>query len=516
VVACVYDYHEASAIAVFWIHSANKARFEQDYRRLAKLVGLPGHDDSKLDIRPIVRDWLEGPESGDWILVLDNADNKLDFFPEGKASSMEIEPESDGLAQFVPRRAGNKGTLLVTTRDREVAYQLTGGNVLSKAEMGPEEAKQLFAKYYPATTTNHQLHGESILGLVEAVCYLPLAIVQVAAFLQLNPAISPSLYLERFNSARTEQHGLLSNAVYDIHRNSSDTAETVLTTFSITFRQIQEQSHLASSLLKIIACIDRQGVSLDFLARSGAVGAEDSMNLGQAISKLINFALLTPTECGQSYDMHSLVHLSIRASLPPQERQRIAESTAEALKTILPHGEHEYWHAWRAHLPHALALVDNIQMDSISGARLCARISFYLLLALGHDSKAETLFRKSLELSSAMLRPDDPDTLIFTSGLAATFRQQGRWKEAEELEARVLETSKRVLGQEHPNTLTSMNNLASTFSKQGRWKEAEELCRRRNRGRQREKHGVAWFAMPDLGTGMRHATCKRRERGRRW
>ena len=38
---------------------------------------------------------------------------------------------------------------------------------------------------------------------------------------------------------------------------------------------------------------------------------------------------------------------------------------------------------------------------------------------------------------------------------------------------RVMETRVRVLGEEHPDTLSSMANLAATFWNQGRWKEAE-------------------------------------------
>ena len=71
-------------------------RFEQDYRRLAELVELPGHDDKEKDIGHLVKDWLQGPKSGKWILVLDNADNKLDFFPEEKNM------QDKALARFVP------------------------------------------------------------------------------------------------------------------------------------------------------------------------------------------------------------------------------------------------------------------------------------------------------------------------------------------------------------------------------------------------------------------------------
>ena len=33
----------------------------------------------------------------------------------------------------------------------------------------------------------------------------------------------------------------------------------------------------------------------------------------------------------------------------------------------------------------------------------------------------------------------------------------------------------RVFGEDHPDTLSVMGNLAATYSDQGRWKEAEEL-----------------------------------------
>jgi hypothetical protein len=36
-----------------------------------------------------------------------------------------------------------------------------------------------------------------------------------------------------------------------------------------------------------------------------------------------------------------------------------------------------------------------------------------------------------------------------------------------------MEKRKQVLGDDHPDTLTSMANLAATYSNQGRWKDAE-------------------------------------------
>jgi hypothetical protein len=124
--------------------------------------------------------------------------------------------------------------------------------VHSKA-MSPEEAKELFELHYPKATS---LDYESVSMLLEGLQCLPLAIVHVATYLRHNPSFSPSSYLIQFNSTKAKRSLLLSNPHKDIRRDTGN-AETVLATFSITFRQIQEQSPLAGELLKLMACVDR-------------------------------------------------------------------------------------------------------------------------------------------------------------------------------------------------------------------------------------------------------------------
>jgi Tetratricopeptide repeat len=61
------------------------------------------------------------------------------------------------------------------------------------------------------------------------------------------------------------------------------------------------------------------------------------------------------------------------------------------------------------------------------------------------------------------------------ASLAATYWNQGRWKDAEKLEVYVMEASQRVLGEEHPDTVTAISNLAATYWNLGQWKDAEDL-----------------------------------------
>jgi hypothetical protein len=188
--------------SVFWIYCESPARFDEDYRKLAKLVKIPGYNesDSSQDIRGIVKNWLESKESGDWIVVFDNADNKTDFFPGSDGG------ESAGLAKYIPKCA--KGTVFITTRDYEVAYQLAGsGDVLTKEAMAPTDASTLFRQHYSGGAPYNDADCAQLLHELQ---YLPLAVAQVASYLQINrQTISPTQYLAKFQRTKADQQQLL-------------------------------------------------------------------------------------------------------------------------------------------------------------------------------------------------------------------------------------------------------------------------------------------------------------------
>ncbi|KAI5794173.1 hypothetical protein FPQ18DRAFT_304578 [Pyronema domesticum] len=160
------------------IHAGSVTQFKADYRKLASLAKMPGHDDTKQNIE-FIKQWLEGPQSREWILVIDNADNKLDFYLETSTESKDkdtVSIEYDRIAAFIPR--GSKGTIIFTTRDREVALNLANQNVIIKPEMGPEQEIELFYQYY----SNAERKSEDTAVLQQILIelqYLSLAIVQV-------------------------------------------------------------------------------------------------------------------------------------------------------------------------------------------------------------------------------------------------------------------------------------------------------------------------------------------------
>ncbi|CCX31527.1 Similar to kinesin light chain [Grosmannia clavigera kw1407]; acc. no. EFW99948 [Pyronema omphalodes CBS 100304] len=220
---------------------------------LAKQVEIPGFEenDSTQDVKQLVKLWLEGDRSSNWVLVLDNADNRSDFFPSAERSDVSSSDPSANLARYVPR--ASKGTVIITTRDFSVARQLAGPKgVLRKVEMDPNESEELFKQHYPSGSP---YNGSDCAQLLQELQYLPLAVTQVAAYFEmLHPMLTPSQYLQKFKSTKEDQQRLLSKLFHNPWRpgiSGSPNAEIVLTAFTITFSQIQHQSPLANSILRL-------------------------------------------------------------------------------------------------------------------------------------------------------------------------------------------------------------------------------------------------------------------------
>ncbi|KAI5807752.1 P-loop containing nucleoside triphosphate hydrolase protein [Peziza echinospora] len=361
VIQCLHKYMGTANI--FWIDAGCKTKFTNGYADIAKAVGIDSTQDYK-DIRLQVRMWFESEASGDWILVLDNADNKRDFISDDNTTDSE---RKELLKQFIPQ--GTKGRIIVTTRDLEVGYNLTNGigEVVQKASsMEQSNAIALFN-----SRCAQYKDDPSIPELLRELQSLPLAVVQAAAYLNYGSHLSPLQYLERFTSVRARQRHILTHKISETQRR--DENETVLTTFAITFDHVCEQSKLAGFLLTVIACLDNRKIPGSLLEKcaeaSGLAAAHETPYT--AIKKLENFALITKHSTrGQEtlFDVHSLIHFAIGICMKNHEgsKQRLKafklERTIEILVSALadperfPDGKFENWDNCSMHLPHVCEL----------------------------------------------------------------------------------------------------------------------------------------------------------------
>lgn len=259
--------------------------------------------------------------------MLDNADNFLDFF---SASSAMSDTAEDGLATFIPHCS--RGTVLVTTRDERVALSLCGNQTILKEAMDQDDAVSLFHSICPTGRATDS-DAQALKSLLRELSHLPLAIAHVASYLRQNRLVTLNKYLERFQSTKAERVKLLSKPFVGIRRSEDPrNLETVLTTFTISFQQIEEQSPLAGSLIRVMACVNRQSIPVELFK-----SLDDTETVEEALSRLTSFSLLAISSEGSAVEIHALIQLSAQQFLSSRdELRRATETTAALLVQILP------------------------------------------------------------------------------------------------------------------------------------------------------------------------------------
>ncbi|KAF9772959.1 hypothetical protein IL306_009286 [Fusarium sp. DS 682] len=211
---------------VFWVHASSAARFEQGYRGIANTAEIPGREDTKADILKIVYDWLCDNRNGQWLIILDNADDDDCFFDYTR-------PLEGFLAQ------SSNGSILITSRNRTAAMNLVGphGHILEVEPMNEEEAIFLLNTRVQFSESN-KVHAKT---LVQALEGIPLAITHAAAYINvMAPMVTILDYLDLFRKSEANQIRLLGEqGLQDLRRDNS-IRHAVITTWQISFTQIQK------------------------------------------------------------------------------------------------------------------------------------------------------------------------------------------------------------------------------------------------------------------------------------
>ncbi|RYP27921.1 hypothetical protein DL767_007448 [Monosporascus sp. MG133] len=458
-------------VSVFWVHGSSREHFRQSFMEIAQKCQIPGFEDPKLDVLPLVKDWLVKTQ-GPWLMVIDNADDTDLFFgPSGAAS----DGGKGNLGQFLPECS--HGALLITTRNKQTGVKLAKGQPpIDVGRMEEEECQSLLR----ARLEGVAVTAADLSTLSDRLERLPLALVQAAAFIHEN-SITVQDYLELQDESDQSLVDLLSEEFETVGRDS-ETPRAVAQTWMLSFQQIQRQNPFAGELLSLMSRLDRQGIPEAFISNYGERNNrfDGRIELVKAVGVLKAFSFMSE-EKGGNLNMHRLVQLVTRKWLTKEGTA--GRYDREALLTVsemYPFGNFETRAICSAYLPHANAVLSlgicasEEEAEAKAKASLLHRMAGYLNFE-GKWSDAERFSLQAGQIMKKLLGEENPKTLISMNNLASTYSGQGRWKEAEELKVRVLETRKRVLGEDHPNTLTRMNNLASTYREQGRWKEAEEL-----------------------------------------
>lgn len=522
---------------VLWIHASNAARCEKSLCDLADRARIPGRRDHNVNIFQLVGNWIRDENIGQWILALDNIDDDRLLRPpsvtalQGQASC-HSNASTEPLLRYLLE--SSNGSIIATSRNKGVALEIAGHkNVIEVLPMENVEALDLLSR-----KLNRPTGDEGMVKLVEALEFMPLAIIQAAGYIiHRSPRCSVSQYLEKIRKKDHEAVRLLNYEAGLLYRDW-EAKNSILLTWQISFDHIYSVRPSASGLLSLMSFFDRQGIpesivrvqpSQDIKIPSEISYQQDQENGSEFgidlqfendIGTLSDYSFISVVEHGKLFTMHRLVQLTVRTWLKTHgQLEQWKETFINNLYTNFPTGEYENWAKCRSLFPHVKSAVsqqpesrESLQHWATllyrgawyawqSGKIACVRemasnsrkqrvkllgaedneaLDSTAMLATaywleGHWEEAEKLQVQVMEIRKTKLGEVHPDTLTSMAELALTYRRQGRWQQAEILEVQLMETRKTKLGEDHPATLMSMANLALTYRNQGWWEEAENL-----------------------------------------
>jgi len=305
-------------VSIFWIHAETRARFEENYKRMAREADLAGRDDPNLDVKQLVRDWLDKRYDREWLFVVDNVDDKDALFSTDPSTGKS-------LLDYVPR--SSKGAVLFTTRNRDIAFDIAGDvtQAIRVEPMAPSEAAGLLVKKIGEKFD--LAHAQKLFDELE---YLPLAIAQAAAYMQKRQQ-TVTEYLQQYHHNDSSKIALLGHK-FVAHGRESRNWESVMTTWSISFQHIQNENPLAADLLSLMSFFDRQGIPRTLLP----IEDYSLVEFNEAIGILEAFSLIESMHNHRSYDVHRLVQLATRTWVSSLNGRTVLSPLRHLLFTVRP------------------------------------------------------------------------------------------------------------------------------------------------------------------------------------
>jgi tetratricopeptide (TPR) repeat protein len=452
---------------VLWVPAISQESFELAYREIGVRLRIPGISDDNADIKKLVKAALSG-STHDWLMIVDNADDPDVLISRVGEGALGVAR----LFEYLPE--GHRGKIVFTTRSRKAARDLTQSSVLELHDMGRAEAKRMLER---------RISRQGVLGdtkavdeLLELLAYLPLAIVQAAAFIDNNDmTVRGYVSLLQNTSSKDELFG----EHFEDPSRYQEMDSTIIKTWHISFNQMRKQDALAAEYLSFMACVDRINIPQSLLLPGGS-----KVQQAKAIGTLKGYAFITEQQATTGlanekfFDVHRLVHMASGWWLDSQdERKGWVAKAAGRLEELVPYGGHEDKDIWTKYLPHAIHVggLDGILEEEIRTS-LLDRVG-RCLASLGQYSAAETTHQQVLLLREKRLGKEDELVLASLNEIGVALERQGKYSEAETMLWQTMATREKVLGLDHPDTLTNMNNLAKVLNSQGKYAEAESMLR---------------------------------------
>ncbi|CZR53779.1 uncharacterized protein PAC_03660 [Phialocephala subalpina] len=425
--------HRQKYWGVFFIDASSKERANQSFLDIARACNVKETVED-------VKKWLS--TKSHWLLLIDNVDD----------------PAID-VSNFFPH--GTTGSIIITTRNPDLQKYATVGS--SKVgEMTPEDAILLLRKVAAIDNTAHPGESKSALGVVEALEYLALAIIQAGAVIRQGICTLDS-FCELYTKHKRE---LLESGRPN---SDKDYHYSVFTTWDISVRQIElmpgDHPKLALDLLRTFSFMNFSDIQESMFERArqlddypfdtgilrGSILVQvmpsgwDPIIWRKALAVLFAFSLIT-VEPSNRLSMHPLVHEWSRVRMTPDEQVQAWKTATVILAMSAPIGLTATTQKQRrALIPHVDAIMAyGINRFHQSGPDLkelsFAGVTFMAIYNEDWQYDKVLNFRKAdLKSKESILHPQDLYCLDLKLAIADNMVSSDQFKECMELSQAILE-----------------------------------------------------------------------------
>jgi hypothetical protein len=307
---------------VYWISAVSQATLFTGLREIGvRAQCVPENTDLKpSDIAKSVLRWLSA-QSDKLLFVIDNLDDVT------------------VVDEYLPDTTIDRHTL-ITTRNQHCDDIPAEGLEVGILEI--TEAKQLLltrAKLARSVGQTRERNSEADEIVKELGC-LPLAIEQAAAYIR-EASHDIFRFLPSYRNDRKFYHARMSKGNRKIYPNS------LANTWHLSFQQVQQNSHSAAELLRLLAFLNPDSVMIEFLER-GIKGlteelqalVADRKKLYDALAELTRFSLIgSQDEGSQRISIHRLVQSTIQDDMTPSEFSAMTMTAIELCQFGFPDGD---------------------------------------------------------------------------------------------------------------------------------------------------------------------------------
>lgn len=388
------------------MRSSTAAQFSQSYHKIADILRIEGRNAPKADVFRLVCDYLSEEQSGPWIMILDNADDQtllsMDY-ARREGSTGQLRP----LSSFLPQ--GSHGSILVTSRDRRVAEDLTGSlsSIIPVFALDEIDSIALLRERSKDTTSPDEDAGELVRILDNHALAIELAAGSISDGL---PRTTISKYIGKYRKSLKNQ---LPEEIVP---------QAVSMTWQLSFESIRKRHPQSFKILSLMSMLHFDDMP-DFLFTNYMPRYETNPALFEEnIQPLLRISLIVP-DGDNKFDMHRLVQHSTRSWLIANHEmhQRVREARsliAQAFPDIS--AGHEDWKRCQTLLPHAEATLSldvgpENERQRLQRGKMLFNIAYFQYIK-GDHAAALRHFIDAKQVLSELLHEND-DLYVYTGNM---------------------------------------------------------------------------------------------------